>query len=138
MKYPSGVTVDLGNELTPTQVKDTPKVEWDAEKGVYYSLLMVDLDAPSRQNPTLREVRHWFLMNIRECFVENGEELFEYRGAGPPKGTELHRYVILVYKQPNGIIRHNEPRSSRRCRTIEEKIKYRNLNRFYLILSYLF
>lgn len=40
ISYPSGVTVNLGNVLTPTQVQDQPKVEWDAEEGVLYTLLM--------------------------------------------------------------------------------------------------
>lgn len=39
LSYPSGVTVD-GSELTPTQVKDQPKVEWEAEDGAFYTLLM--------------------------------------------------------------------------------------------------
>jgi hypothetical protein len=37
--YPSGVTVE-GLELTPTQVKDEPKVEWQGEDGTFYTLLM--------------------------------------------------------------------------------------------------
>lgn len=32
VKYPSGVTVNLGNKVTPTQAKDVPKVTWDAEQ----------------------------------------------------------------------------------------------------------
>lgn len=50
VSYPSGVTVSLGNELTPTQVKDVPQVSWEAEKGAYYTLLMTDpgnIDDPS-------------------------------------------------------------------------------------------
>lgn len=54
--YPSGVTVDEGNELTPTQVKDVPKVEWNADSSAFYTLCMTDPDAPSRQEPTYREV----------------------------------------------------------------------------------
>lgn len=39
--YPtSGVSVDLGNALTPSQVRDEPKVEWEARAGVVYTLLM--------------------------------------------------------------------------------------------------
>jgi hypothetical protein len=38
--YPSGVKVDLGNVLTPTNVKDQPKVEWEAEPDAFYTLLM--------------------------------------------------------------------------------------------------
>lgn len=32
-----------------------------------------------------------------------GDVLTEYVGAGPPQGTGLHRYVLLVYKQPGKI-----------------------------------
>lgn len=37
--YPSGVSPE-GSELTPTQVKDEPKVEWEAEDGAFYTLLL--------------------------------------------------------------------------------------------------
>ncbi|PSN41660.1 OV-16 antigen [Blattella germanica] len=36
------LSVNLGNELTPTQVKDTPTVTWNAEVGEYYLLCMID------------------------------------------------------------------------------------------------
>lgn len=40
VSYPeSGVTVG-GVELTPTQVKDQPKVEFEAEAGCFYTLLL--------------------------------------------------------------------------------------------------
>lgn len=39
VSYLSGVSVN-GIELTPTQVKDEPKVEWEAEAGSFYTLLM--------------------------------------------------------------------------------------------------
>ena len=40
ISYPSGVNVDSGNVLTPTQVKDQPTVEYKAETGAFYTLLM--------------------------------------------------------------------------------------------------
>lgn len=40
VKYPSGVSVDVGNELTPTQVKDQPNVDWDADASSFYTLCM--------------------------------------------------------------------------------------------------
>lgn len=46
--YPGDVKVELGKELTPTQVKDTPEVTWEADDNSLYTLLMVDPDAPSR------------------------------------------------------------------------------------------
>lgn len=41
VSYPSsGVDVDLGNYLTPTQVQVEPKVEWEAKEDECYTLLM--------------------------------------------------------------------------------------------------
>lgn len=85
---------------------------WDAEKGVYYTLMMVDPDAPSRESFDFREVRHWLVFNILETNVESGDHVSEYRGSGPPKGTGLHRYIFLVFKQPNGRIEHDEPHTA--------------------------
>lgn len=112
VSYPSGVSVKLGNELTPTQVKDKPQLTWEAEKGAYYTLIMIDPDAPSRTDYNLREVLHWLVMNIPESAVEKGDEVIEFIGTGAPKGTGLHRYIFLVYKQPNGKIEHNEQRAT--------------------------
>lgn len=106
--------IGLGNEFTPTQVKDKPQVKWQAEKGAYYTLLFIDPDAPTRAQHTMREVRHWAVMNIPESSIEKGDEVIAFVGSGAPKDTGLHRYVFLVYKQPNGKIDHNEPRSSNR------------------------
>lgn len=62
LNYPSGVTVNLGNELTPTEVKEIPFLKWDCEgSDVLYTVFMVDPDAPTRANATFREVRHWLV-----------------------------------------------------------------------------
>lgn len=75
---------------------------------------MVDPDAPSRTNPKNREYRHWLVMNIPGNDVTKGDEVIGFIGSGAPKHTGLHRYVYLVYKQPNGQIEHTEPRSTNR------------------------
>ncbi|XP_018322173.1 phosphatidylethanolamine-binding protein homolog F40A3.3-like [Agrilus planipennis] len=97
--YTGNVKVDLGNELTPTKVKDPPTVKWDAEEGSFYLLCMTDPDAPSRSNPKFREWHHWLVGNIPGNDIAKGQVLSEYIGAGPPKGSGLHRYIIVVYKQ---------------------------------------
>ncbi|NP_001166821.1 phosphatidylethanolamine binding protein isoform 1 [Bombyx mori] len=109
VKYPSGVEVKEGNELTPTQVKDEPSVKWDAEPGQYYTLAMTDPDAPSRKEPTFREWHHWLVGNIQGNEVNSGETLSQYVGSGPPEKTGLHRYVFLLYKQPSKLT-FDEPR----------------------------
>lgn len=100
INYSNGVKVEMGKELTPTQVKDPPAVKWAAKESEYYTLAMVDPDAPSRENPKFREWHHWLVGNIQGGDMKKSEVLSDYIGSGPPKGTGLHRYVILVYKQP--------------------------------------
>lgn len=61
---------------------------------------VTDPDAPSRKDPKFREWHHWLVGNILGSKVSQGEVLSEYIGSGPPEGTGLHRYVFLLYKQP--------------------------------------
>ncbi|KRT85789.1 hypothetical protein AMK59_2607, partial [Oryctes borbonicus] len=107
--YPEGKKVNFGEELTPTQVKDPPTVNWTAAQDAYYTLAMVDPDAPSRENPTFRAVNHWLIGNIFGLDLESGDVITAYAGSGPPKGSGLHRYVFLVFKQ-NEKLNFDEPR----------------------------
>lgn len=97
--YPGGVSVELGKELTPTQVKDQPEVTFDGEDGSLYTLFMVDPDVPAEY----RDVCHWVVINIPGSNVAKGQTVIEYVGSGPSKDSGLHRYVFLVFKQ-NGKI----------------------------------
>ena len=101
--YDKGVKVQLGNKLTPTQVKNPPTVKWDAENDAFYTLCMTDPDAPSRKTPKFREWHHWLVVNIPGNNIDKGDVISAYVGSGPPKDTGLHRYVIIVYKQPGKI-----------------------------------
>lgn len=85
-------------------MKDIPSVSYEADADGFYTLLFVDPDAPSRDNPHMREVRHWAVVNIPGNNVSAGETLAEYFGSGPPAGTGLHRYVLLVFKQPSKLL----------------------------------
>jgi len=100
--------VTPGVVLTPTQVQKQPVVNWEADPNAFYSIVMNDPDAPSRDNPKSREWQHWCVVNVPGSNVEAGEVLTEYVGAGPPKGSGLHRYVLLVFKQPTGRTQFNE------------------------------
>uniref|UniRef100_A0A0N5C895 Phosphatidylethanolamine-binding protein n=1 Tax=Strongyloides papillosus TaxID=174720 RepID=A0A0N5C895_STREA len=104
--------VELGKELTPTQVKNKPNVFFECDDSAYYTLVMTDPDAPSRKEPTLGECKHWLVMNIPGNNVEKGETIAEYIGSGPPKDTGLHRYIFLVYKQNQKIDTTNEIKAS--------------------------
>ncbi|CAG0912786.1 unnamed protein product [Notodromas monacha] len=93
--------VDMGNILTPTQVKDEPsKLTWPTTEGKLYTVCMTDPDAPSRASPGFREWHHWLVVNVPENRIADGKTLSAYVGSGPPQGTGLHRYVYLVFEQP--------------------------------------
>ena len=95
------VIANLGNILTPTQVKDMPKVSWkEANVTSYYTLLMVDPDAPSRTDRFEKEWHHWLVVNIPGNDVKKGETLTEFISSGPPPNSGLHRYLFLWFLQP--------------------------------------
>uniref|UniRef100_A0A6J0SCF1 Phosphatidylethanolamine-binding protein 1 n=1 Tax=Pogona vitticeps TaxID=103695 RepID=A0A6J0SCF1_9SAUR len=93
---------ELGKVLTPTQVKNRPTtIEWDTcDPEKLYTLVLTDPDAPSRKNPKFREWHHFLLTNMKGNDLNSGCVMSDYVGSGPPKGTGLHRYVWLVYEQP--------------------------------------
>ncbi|OXU26687.1 hypothetical protein TSAR_012585 [Trichomalopsis sarcophagae] len=92
--------MQFGDELTPTLVKDPPAMSWFSEDSAYYTVAMVDPDAPSRDDPKLREMLHWLVCNIPGGDLSKGDVIVEYVGSAPGKDTGLHRYVLLAYKQP--------------------------------------
>jgi len=97
---------DLGNQVTPTQIQSKPKVHFKSDADTYYTLIMADPDAPSRENPKNGEWLHWMVNNISGDDVAHGQDKAGYVGAGPPKGTGLHRYVFMIYKQTKGKQEH--------------------------------
>ncbi|XP_013193283.2 protein D3 [Amyelois transitella] len=100
LSYPSGAVASLGNELTPTQVKDQPSVTYDADPNSYYTLVFTDPDNYDGPKKLYREWHHWLVVNIPGNNVSDGETLSGYIGSGPPEGTGIHRYVYILYKQP--------------------------------------
>ncbi|KAJ1414301.1 phosphatidylethanolamine-binding protein, partial [Ochromonadaceae sp. CCMP2298] len=64
-----------------------------------YCLLLVDLDSPSRKEPSMREYVHWALLNIPGNDLQRGVEVAAYQGPAPSKGSGQHRYVLCLYKQ---------------------------------------
>lgn len=131
MSYPSGVTVENGKELTPTQVKDQPTVSWTADSSKYYTLVFTDPDAPSRADPKLREIRHWLVQNIPGNNISEGDTIIEYRGSGPPQGTGLHRYIFLIFEQENKIDVSDVPRTPTTSREHRVSTSTRELIRKY-------
>lgn len=65
--YPSDAEVSLGEELTPTAVKDEPKVTWIAEPDSKYTLIMsgnnlVALDSNIDREKKVKNIIHYCTM----------------------------------------------------------------------------
>lgn len=61
----------------------------------------MDPDAPSKEDPKWGPYRHWVLTNIPESGdFKAASELAPYIGPGPPPKTGDHRYIFLLFKQP--------------------------------------
>jgi len=84
-----------------------------------FTLVLTDPDAPSRTDKKWSEYAHFITTNILLKNEDNasadsdffstdlsldkqGHEILSYQGPAPPPNTGKHRYVFLLYKQPNG------------------------------------
>ncbi|KAG0484650.1 hypothetical protein HPP92_008729 [Vanilla planifolia] len=88
-----------GCDLRPSAISNHPKVEVGGDDlRVLYTLVMVDLDAPSPSNPTLREYLHWLVTDIPSTTNTNfGRELVCYESPRPVAG--IHRIVFALFRQ---------------------------------------
>ncbi|KAI8066227.1 phosphatidylethanolamine-binding protein [Gilbertella persicaria] len=104
----SSKDVALGNQLSPQDASEQPKVSFVApESSDYYTLVMTDPDAPSAHDRKFGPWRHWVVVNISGSNIENSLTKAEnqhtpYVGPGPGENTGVHRYTFLLYKQLKG------------------------------------
>nr|BAX00859.1 MOTHER OF FT AND TFL1-like protein [Ficus carica] len=95
--------VSNGCEIKPSATADHPKAQilGPPNPSNLYTLVMVDPDAPSPSEPTLREWLHWIVVDIPEGLdATKGKEVVAYMGPKPPTG--IHRYVLVLFRQRNG------------------------------------
>ncbi|XP_011014868.1 PREDICTED: protein HEADING DATE 3A-like [Populus euphratica] len=91
--------VNNGYELKPSHVVNQPRVDIGGEDlRTFYTLVMVDPDAPSPSNPNLREYLHWLVTDIPATTGANfGQEVVCYESPRPTAG--IHRFVFVLFRQ---------------------------------------
>lgn len=77
-------------------MKAAPNVHWNADPNEYYTLIMTDPDAPSRESPKFREWHHWLVVNIPGNNIAQGEEKTSYFGAAPPANTGMDFTSLFI------------------------------------------
>jgi hypothetical protein len=90
---------ELGQTVSPRQVLERPRLNYNTHANRFYAVALVDPDAPSRDKPVQAQWLHWLSVNIPGRDASRGDVLVEYVGPAPPRGTGVHRYVFLLFEQ---------------------------------------
>jgi|688.fasta_scaffold299961_3 phosphatidylethanolamine-binding protein (PEBP) family uncharacterized protein len=88
-------TIKIENEkyydLEDVQYK--PQIKFNIPANKYYTILMVDPDAPSPDDNYYKHWLHWMIIN-------NNETVIDFKPSSPPPGKP-HRYYIYLMEQLN-------------------------------------
>ncbi|KAJ1258115.1 hypothetical protein BS78_10G049200 [Paspalum vaginatum] len=92
-------TVSNGRELRPSMVGHQPRVDVGGhDMRTFYTLVMVDPDAPNPSDPNLREYLHWLVTDIPGTTgAAFGQEVICYESPRPTMG--IHRIVFVLFQQ---------------------------------------
>ncbi|XP_072156778.1 uncharacterized protein [Bemisia tabaci] len=96
-------TIYYGNFIQPTADTEwlAQHIEWDAKQLDHFTMMLLGLDEPTEKNPSKREYIFWLITNIHSYAIEGGDEIIEYKQPKVAQGSGVHRYVFIVYIQPN-------------------------------------
>ncbi|XP_054804938.1 protein FLOWERING LOCUS T-like isoform X1 [Prosopis cineraria] len=91
-----------GLELKPSHVASPPRVDVGGDDlRTFFTLIMVDPDAPNPSNPSMREYLHWLVTDIPATTGPSfGREIVSYESPRPTVG--IHRYVFVLFRQSEG------------------------------------
>jgi len=71
--------------------------------------MLIDPDAPTPDDPKFSYWRHWIVTNIASAdldasdIVKSGKTLTQYLAPGPKDESGPHRYLFLLFKEPEGL-----------------------------------
>ncbi|KAJ3694267.1 hypothetical protein LUZ60_009747 [Juncus effusus] len=91
--------VKNGCEFRPAAVVQQPRVEvGGTDFDAFFTLVMVDPDAPSPSEPNLREYLHWLVTDIPiHTEASFGNEITQYERPRPERG--IHRFIFVLFQQ---------------------------------------
>ena len=104
------VSTNWGNSFTLPATAQPPRVSFGPDanatngNATRYTLVMFDPDAPTPQNPNASLIRHWTVANLgpRGANLSDTVTLSPYQPPSPPAGSDPHRYIFALYRQPVG------------------------------------
>jgi phosphatidylethanolamine-binding protein (PEBP) family uncharacterized protein len=94
------IQIPNNTEIDFSEIQSTnPFVTFDTMPNTYYTLIMVDPDAPSPKCAHYRWVLHWLVVNITNFKNMDGDVVANFMSPNPPAGSGLHRYEFYIFKQ---------------------------------------
>lgn len=97
----NGTIASNGNYISLSKTTDQPIIRYYPRQTKYYTLLMFDPDAPSRENPINGNWLHWLVTNIYEDNIGTGDIIMNYQPPSPPYKSGVHRYIFMLLEQNN-------------------------------------
>ncbi|KAI5058057.1 hypothetical protein GOP47_0026227 [Adiantum capillus-veneris] len=107
--------ISNGCDIKPSAATQPPSLRLSDphSRDSLFTLVMVDPDAPSPSEPTMREWVHWLAIDIPgSSDASKGREVVPYMGPKPTVG--IHRYVFVLFRQRGPmtvvrapLVRHN-------------------------------
>ncbi|XP_053210745.1 protein D2-like [Panonychus citri] len=120
--------VSCGTFLSVTETMLPPSIDFVADSSKNYTFLMLDPDVPSSLSPLARSFVHWVIIDIPGDKIASGKEVKFYISPGPPPGSGAHRYVFLIYQQPDGNMEMGLVPLQRTNFNVSQYAKERNLS----------
>ncbi|KAF2624614.1 PEBP-like protein [Macroventuria anomochaeta] len=97
-----------GSLVRVSDVKEKPNVTFsatsDSASAQSFTFFLIDPDAPTPDDPKFAYWRHWVVTNIPSTAKEisEGKTLTQYLAPGPKDESGPHRYLFLLFKEPEG------------------------------------
>ena len=88
----NNVIVHNGDHLPLNKVQTKPKINYKKQQGDNYTIIMVDPDAPAKNNPIYKYWLHLLITN-------NDQTIVPFEPPTPPINSGEHRYIIYLLKQ---------------------------------------
>ncbi|KAJ4984317.1 phosphatidylethanolamine-binding protein [Stagonosporopsis vannaccii] len=98
-----------GSLVRVSDVKEKPSVSFSAAASTTpsaqsFTFLLIDPDAPTPDDPKFAYWRHWVVTNVPSSAgdISAGKTLTQYLAPGPKDESGPHRYLFLLFKEPQG------------------------------------
>ncbi|KAF2259560.1 PEBP-like protein [Lojkania enalia] len=106
--YPNK-SINPGDLARVSEVAIAPNVAFSGDASAGYTFMMLDPDAPTPEDPKFAFWRHWVVARVKpsasegQGTLDSGVTLTRYLAPGPKDESGPHRYLFLVFREPEGV-----------------------------------